>query len=195
VGEEEGGDLAAGTRWIIDPIDGTKSFVAGVPLYATLVSFEESFLPVAAACYFPALDEMLYADLEGGAFFNGRPCRVSSRTDLDRALVCVGNPQRFVSLGRLEGFLRLSAGVLDVRTWCDAYGHALVATGRVDAMIDPNISLWDVSALSLILKEAGGTFTDFDGRDTLVHPRENGKYDAISANGKLTQEVLGLFHP
>src|SRR5688500_4641563 len=78
----EGGGPARGDRWVIDPIDGTKSFVAGVPLYATLVSFEQEGGPVAGVCYFPALDEMLYAERGAGAFWNGRPCRVSETRDI-----------------------------------------------------------------------------------------------------------------
>lgn len=187
LGEEEGGATAQLDRWVIDPIDGTKSFISGVPLYATLLSYEVGGEAVVGVCYFPALDEMLYAEKGQGAFFNGRPARVSERDATVGSVICCGGHRSMVSAGRWKPFLKLVDRALATRTWSDAYGHALVASGRVDAMIDPVVAHWDVSAVSLIVREAGGKFTDFEGNDALAP-------EAISSNGKIHQELIDVFH-
>lgn len=183
LGEEEGGAFDAADRWVLDPIDGTKSFVTGVPLYATLLSYEVDQIPVVGACYFPALDEMLYAETGAGAFFNGRPCRVSNRTDLDQVTVCVAGHRGLDRAGLTEGFVRIARQVMATRSWCDAYGHALVATGRVEAMVEPAISRWDVSPIALIVEEAGGRYTSLSGVPG-IHD------DALSSNGLLHDWIL-----
>jgi fructose-1,6-bisphosphatase/inositol monophosphatase family enzyme len=93
---------------------------------------------------------------------------------------------------RMDAFLQLSQIALATRTWNDAYGHALVATGRVEAMLDPQVSLWDVSAMALIVREAGGQFTNFRGEDALI-PRPDGSYEAISSNGLVLPEILAAY--
>jgi histidinol phosphatase-like enzyme (inositol monophosphatase family) len=187
LGEEEGGSSSP-SRWVIDPIDGTKSFVSGVPLYATLLSYEEEGQPVIGVCYFPALDEMLYAELGGGAYFNGRRARVSQKTTIEGSVFSCGGLQSMRKHGRQEGFEQLGQRALATRSWADAYGHALVATGRVEAMVDPIVNPWDISSVSLIVREAGGKFTDFKGQDRLSH-------EAVSSNGILHEQVLGAFNP
>jgi histidinol-phosphatase len=185
-GEEEGGDGSGGTRWVVDPIDGTKSFVCGVPLYATLLSFEEGGVPILGVACFPALGEVLYAERGGGAFWNGRPARVSGRESLDGAVVSVGSHKGLVRTGRLEGFLRVAERAMATRTWCDAYGHALVATGRIEAMVDPIVERYDVSSVQVIVEEAGGRFTDFEGG-------ANPSREAIASNGLVHEELIGAF--
>ena len=167
LGEEEGQTGEGDDRWVIDPIDGTKSFICGVPLFATLLSYEVAAEPVIGICYFPALDELLYAVKGGGSLWRGKPCRVSERTSLEGSVLCSAGYLGLKQKGLMPGFECVSEGALATRTWCDAYGHALVASGRVDAMIDPSIKRWDVSAMSLIVREAGGRFTDLDGREEL----------------------------
>jgi histidinol phosphatase-like enzyme (inositol monophosphatase family) len=193
LGEEEGGAVDATERWVVDPIDGTKSFVSGVPLYATLVAYEEEGRPVLGVCYFPALDEMLYAEQGQGAFFNGRPCRVSEKTDLTQSVLACGGPKSMVKYGRWNGFATLSETALATRTWSDAYGHALVASGRVEGMIDPVVSRWDLSAMRIIVEEAGGRFTDFGGGDPFAAGNE--ELEAVSSNGILHEEILRAFEP
>lgn len=183
LGEEEGTSGDSLTRWVIDPIDGTKSFISGVPLYATLLSYEIEGEPVVGVCYFPALDEMLCAVKGEGARWNGRSCRVRTNADPGQAVVCVGGHSAMAKRGALEPFGRLAIQVLATRTWCDAYGHALVATGRVDAMVDPIVAHYDTSAVSLIVREAGGRFTDWGGNDPLTN-------EAISSNGELHDWIL-----
>ena len=186
LGEEEGETGSGSARWVIDPIDGTKSFIAGVPLYATLLAFEQDGAPKIGVCYFPALDELVTAELGKGAYWNGRPCRVSERPTLERSLIATGSSSSMAKAGRAAGFSKVENAAMACRTWGDAYGHALVATGRVDAMIDPIVAHWDISAMSLIVREAGGRFTDFSGENPLSK-------EALSSNGKVHDELLEAF--
>lgn len=186
LGEEEGESTAGTNRWVVDPIDGTKSFISGVPLYATLIAFEEGGVPTIGVSYFPALNELVYAESGGGCFWNGRPCRVSVKSSLTGAVIASGSTNSMGKRNRSARFQRLEAKVLASRTWGDAYGHSLVATGRVEAMIDPVVSHWDIAAMAVIVREAGGAFTDFQGRHGLSD-------EAISSNGLVHHELLEAF--
>lgn len=186
LGEEEGASGTGDARWVIDPIDGTKSFVAGVPLYACLLSYEEDGEPTVAACYLPAVDEMYWATKGEGAFVNGRRIHVSDRPSLKGSTLLCGGHKTLIERGRLEGFLSLIPETRVTRTWGDAFGHMLVASGRADAMIDPRVNRWDISSPSLIVKEAGGTWTDFAGTPHLVD-------EAISSNGKFHSVLTSAF--
>jgi histidinol-phosphatase len=167
---EEFGEARPGARrrWILDPIDGTKSFVRGVPLYGVLLALEEpdadgAPMVTLAVLHFPALDETLTAARGAGAWFNGARARVSRVDRLDEALLLTTSAAP-PPAERRPGWDRLAAAAGVVRSWGDAYGHALVATGRAEIMVDPVLAPWDVAPLSLALEEAGGVFTDFDGR-------------------------------
>ncbi len=186
LGEEEGQTGVGDARWVIDPIDGTKSFISGVPLYGTLLSYEVDGIPLLGVSYFPALDELVYAERGRGAFWNGRPCRVSERGTIDGAVLSCGSHASMVKCGRADGLAALASRTMATRTWTDAYGHALVATGRIEAMIDPVLAPWDISAMEVIVEEAGGTFTDFAGQP---HPRDC----AVSSNGLIHGELLRAF--
>jgi histidinol phosphatase-like enzyme (inositol monophosphatase family) len=190
LGEEEGGDATVPDRWVLDPIDGTKSFVSGVPLYATLVSYERDFVPQLGVVYLPALDELVCAERGSGTFWNGRPARVSSNSDLGRGVVCCGGHRTMIDQGRMPGFQRIVAKCMATRTWGDAYGHVLVATGRVEAMIDPLVSRWDLSAVQVVVEEAGGRFTDLSGGPSLTG--ELG-LEAISSNGLVHRQLIEAF--
>jgi histidinol-phosphatase len=184
VGEEFGHDERdASHRWILDPIDGTNSFVRGVPFYGVLMALEVNGTPVIGVCYFPALDEMIAAEQGRGCFWNGRRARVSGITSLAEA--CVSYTDTAGMRERLgsdwDALLRDTALQ---RGWGDCYGHCLVATGRADIMLDPRMNPWDCAALIPILQEAGGRFTDWRGRAVI----DGG--DAVSSNGALHQEVL-----
>jgi histidinol-phosphatase len=186
LGEEEGEAGPQGSRWVVDPIDGTKSFISGVPLYATLLAFENDGEVELGVCYFPALNELVYAEKGKGTYWNGRPCQVSAKTTLDKAVIATGSTGSMAKQNRLEGFQKIERRVLASRTWGDAYGHALVATGRVEAMIDPVVAHWDISAMSVIVREAGGAFTDFEGHQDLAK-------EALSSNGHVHPELLEAF--
>jgi histidinol phosphatase-like enzyme (inositol monophosphatase family) len=186
LGEETGTTGTTDRRWVIDPIDGTKSFLAGVPLYATLLSYEEGGETLLGICALPSLNEVVWAEKGKGAFWNGEPCQVSRATRLEDAVISVGGLQSMHKYHRLDPVVRELSAALAIRGWSDAYGHALVATGRIEAMIDPIVSLWDIHALDLILREAGGYFCDFRGEP---HPRD----EALSIVPGLRDVVLGAF--
>ena len=184
VGEEFGSDgRDAEARWVIDPIDGTNTFVRGVPFYGVLMALELERVPVVGVAFFPALDEMIAAARGLGCRWNGRLARVSSVTHLADACV-VYTDGRGVH-GRLgEGWIELQRATALQRSWGDCYGHCLVATGRADIMLDPRMNPWDCAALIPILEEAGGRFTDWRG-----HVVTDGG-DAVSSNGTLHDEIL-----
>jgi fructose-1,6-bisphosphatase/inositol monophosphatase family enzyme len=167
---------------VIDPIDGTNSFIRGVPLYGVLLALEIERRPMVGVAHFPALNETVAAARGLGCWWNGRRARVSSTTTL--AVAAVGYSDSRLLHDRLQdrwpAFQR-ATGVQ--RGWGDCYGHCLVATGRLDVMLDPVMNPWDCSALMPILEEAGGTFTDWTGA-----PRADGG-DAFSTNGTLFDAV------
>ena len=186
LGEEEGETRpGAAFRWILDPIDGTKSFVRGAPLYAVLVGLEREGQTVVGAVNIPALGDFLHAARGEGCLWNGRRARVSGVDRLDQALLLCTDAESMARFGRAEAYRRLVAATKMQRTWGDAYGYVLVATGRAEIMLDPQMSPWDCAALLPVLQEAGGSFTDWRGVAT-VHGGE-----AIATNGALLEAVLG----
>ncbi len=185
LGEEEGETRpGASFRWILDPIDGTKSFVAGVPMYAVLVGLERDGIPVVGAVAIPPLGEMLSAAQGEGCLWNGRVARVSQTARLSDAVLSTTDVMHMTEYGRGDAFARLSGRARMVRGWGDAYGHILVATGRIDVMLDAVMSPWDCAALVPVLQEAGGTFTDWQGTPTIYGG------GAVSTNGALFDEVM-----
>lgn len=186
LGEEFGAVRAdASYRWILDPIDGTQSFIRGVPLWGVMVGLEKDGEPVVGVLHFPALTETVWARSRGGTWWNGKRARVSTVARLDEATLCTTDLRLFEPQG-LQAYERLRARVKLDRTWGDCYGHALVATGRADIMLDPILSEWDASPLLPILEEAGGRFSDWQGVRTV----RGG--NAISTNGLLTEVVIKL---
>jgi histidinol-phosphatase len=185
LGEEEGETLGnPDFRWILDPIDGTKSFISGIPLYGTLVGIEVRGAPAVGVIYLPALDDMVAAADELGCRWNGRPCRVSSVTDLSEALIVTSSITTCQE--RSDAFDRLAKATRLQRTWGDASGYALVATGRAEIMMDAAVSPWDVGPMIPILREAGGVFTDWQGKSTIY-----GK-DGVATSAALQQSVLAI---
>lgn len=185
---EEGGETegASGRRWIVDPIDGTYSFVHGVPFYGVLLGLEIGGEPTVGVINIPALGEMVYAARGLGCFHNGRAARVSQTDSLGDALLLAtdfGACARY-GLGRAAEALAGRASAR--RTWGDCYGYVLVATGRADVMLDPAMNVWDCAALLPVVEEAGGTFTDWRGRRS-IHSG-----NAFATNGRLFPEVLGI---
>lgn len=184
VGEEYGTTPAAsGRQWVIDPIDGTKSFTAGVPLYANLLAVIDDGEPVLGIINLPAVTELVAAVIGHGATCNGEAIRVSERASLDGAYV-MSSSVRYWPESYLQAVL--DTGII-LRTWGDAYGYAMVATGRAEAMIDPRANVWDVAPIGVILGEAGGAFTDLSGNAQVT--AGNG----IGTNGTLHQTFLDTF--
>lgn len=165
---EEFGDTTTGgeRRWFIDPIDGTKSFIHGVPLWSTLVAVCEGDTVLAGAAAFPAVDEIIVAAIGAGAWWNDKRCAVSGITTLSESLVLTTDSRFDAWPERRPQWDRLADEALLSRTWGDAYGYMLVATGRAEAMVDPKLSPWDAAALVPVITEAGGIFTDWSGRVT-----------------------------
>jgi histidinol phosphatase-like enzyme (inositol monophosphatase family) len=191
LGEETGESLGNsgvdnGRRWIVDPIDGTRNFVRGVPLWATLVACEEHNQVVAAAVFIPALNEMYDAVLRGGARCNGTAIRVSSIAQLDQALFCYESPAWFSKNKMEAAFAALNQRTALQRGLCDAYGHMLVASGRAEMVVEPQLSVWDVAATSLVVNEAGGRFSDIRGTPSI----RSG--NAVVTNGILHEATLAL---
>lgn len=167
LGEEmESIDCGAVRRWIIDPIDGTKSFVRGVPLWGTLVAVAEGDHVLAGAAYFPAIDEMLNAGLGCGCWWNGVRSSVSLVSDLAAATVLTTDERFTAAPARESAWKRLARNAGLSRSWGDCYGYLLVATGRAEAMLDGALALWDAAALFIAVNEAGGVFTDWNGDST-----------------------------
>lgn len=163
VGEEYGASGAGRRRWIIDPIDGTKSFVRGVPAWATLLGLEIDGDVVVGVASAPALGRRWWARRGGGAFANGEPIRVSDVARLEDAHVCAPSVRAFDTAGLDAGFRALIARCWHVGGFPDFWGHVLVAEGAADVMLEPVVNLWDVAALQPIVAEAGGRLTDFRG--------------------------------
>ena len=186
LGEESGeSDSDSPLRWVIDPIDGTQSFIRGVPLYTVLLALEYNKVPVLGIIHNPPLQETVSAATGIGAFYNGAPCQVSSTETLAQAWVqvtdCADLDRR-----RPEFSKRLLKEAYSCRTWGDAYGYLLVATGRTDVMIDPIMSYWDIAPLKPIITESGGVFTDLDGKDNPTG------VSSIACNSKLHGEIMKL---
>ena len=182
---------SSGFRWILDPIDGTKSFIHGVPLYSTLIGIEHEGEPVAGVIRVPATDECVYAARGQGAWYvcgqkPPRPARVSDRAPLLQGLFVTSEVATFDEIGRRDVYDRLQRAARLSRSWGDGYGYLMVATGRAELMVDPVASVWDLAPLSPILEEAGGTFTDWQGRRT-AHSGQG-----IATNGRILEEVLAV---
>jgi myo-inositol-1(or 4)-monophosphatase len=183
---EEFGVASAGhaRRWIVDPIDGTKSFVCGVPLFGTLLALVENEEPIVGVIALHALGHALWATKGGGAFVDGRPCRVSGIATLEEAVLLDGCQTTIERLGYGEAWRTLRRRAKMARGWGDCYGHFLVATGGAEVMFDPVAMVWDVAPLAVILAEAGGRFSGVDGSPSI----EAGS--GVSTNGRLHGAVL-----
>lgn len=193
LGEETGvASGGSGRRWIVDPIDGTRNFVRGVPLWAVLVACEqdtpEGPQVIAAAAGIPGLDEWYDAVAGGGARCNGVRLAVSAADRLDQSLFCYESPSWFEQNRLRPAFDRLCGSTALQRGLCDAYGHLLVASGRAEIVVEPQLAVWDVAATSLIVSEAGGRFSDLAGTTSI----RSG--NAVVTNGRVHDRVLDLIH-
>ena len=185
LGEEYGeSNEGARVRWILDPIDATRSFMRGVPLYGVLIAVEVEGEPVVGVSHFPPLREMVAAGKGLGCTLNGRPCRVSPVDGIERSVVLTTDVERILALPEGEGWRRLQQRAAFARTWGDCYGHMLVATGRAEVMVDVAMKSWDAGPFLTIVTEAGGRFTTLDGEATI-----HGGW-GISTNGLVHDEVL-----
>lgn len=190
VGEEFGGSTTlAGRQWIIDPIDGTKNFVRGVPVWATLIALLDDGVPCVGVVSAPALQRRWWAAGGAGAFATTgdsapRRLTVSSVADLSAASLSFSSLSGWAQRGLRERFVDLTDEVWRVRAYGDFWSYCLVAEGAVDVAAEPEVSVWDLAALDILVREAGGTFTSLDG-DAGPHGGT-----ALATNGLLHAAVL-----
>lgn len=197
VGEEFG--VTEGTsefNWILDPIDGTKSFICGVPLYGTMVAVERindsgTRQSVIGSVYLPGVNEGIFASTSQGAwhFVGDNPpvrARVSSTEKIEDAVLVTSEVETFGERNAADVYQRLADTVYFARTWGDVYGYLLVATGKADVMIDPILNVWDAAAVQPIIQEAGGRFSDWSGAPRI----DSG--DSVGSNSLLHDQILKL---
>lgn len=187
LGEEFGETAGDGRhRWVLDPIDGTKSFIHHVPLFGTLIALEHDGLPVVGVIACHAAGETAYAAQGHGAFVNGSPARVSRTALIADATISMTSYSR-VWKDEPAAFAALASSGALMRAWGDCYGYLLVASGRADVMLDPEMNLWDVAALYPVITEAGGRLTTWDGSEAVGG-------SAVATNGLLHDDVMRLLH-
>jgi histidinol-phosphatase len=183
LGEEEAPTASTtGRRWVLDPIDGTKAFTCGVPLYSNLLALEDEHGIAVGVVNLPALGETVWAGRGLGAHSDRGPARVSDVASLDGAFVMTSSVRTF----HPDQVAAFEAAGAHLRTWGDGYGYTLVATGRVAAMVDPVAEPYDLGPMPVLLSEAGGRFTDLDGRPGI----EGGS--GLGSNGAIHDELLAL---
>lgn len=185
---EEFGDVAGGSgyRWIVDPIDGTRNFVRGIPLWATLIGLEYRGEVVAGVAYEPVFGH-LYRALRGdGAYRGDKRMHVSTVDRLDEAMMFYSNINWFINAGKQDCFVELARRTQRQRGFGDYYGHLLVAQGSGDVMAEHGVHPWDIAAIKVIVEEAGGRFTDWSGVPNIHTP------DVLVTNRILHQECLAI---
>jgi Archaeal fructose-1,6-bisphosphatase and related enzymes of inositol monophosphatase family len=170
-------------RWIIDPIDGTKSFIRDVPFWGTLVAVAQGHDIIAGAAFFPAITEMIVAAEGCGCWCNDVRARVSDVADLSKAVILTSMMPFSNDQALSARWSRLEQSVSATRTWGDCFGYLMVATGRAEVMADPVLSSWDIAAFLPIVREAGGVITDFRGEVTAFGG------SAIATNSVLAEKV------
>jgi len=191
LGEEFGAQGAQGHRWIIDPIDGTKNFIRGIPYWATLIALEEDGEITVGVVHAPATGDLLWARRGAGAFANGRPLRVSA---IDRLAEATLLHSSLTYLRRLEparywdGFLRLVDATGRQRGFGDYFGYTFVLRGQAELMLEADLKPWDLAPFKVLFEEAGGRFSDFEGRPTIYSGT------ALASNGRLHDEALALLN-
>jgi histidinol-phosphatase len=194
IGEESGQTGKGPRRWVIDPIDATKNYVRGIPVWATLIGLMDGDDVVAGVVTAPALGRRWWAATGGGAWAGkslskATRCRVSDVSELSDASLSYSGIGGWAKAGRLDGFMSLTQAVWRTRAFGDFWSHMLVAEGAVDASFEPEVSLWDLAALQVIVTEAGGRFSDLSGVD-----RADGG-SVVCSNGRLHDTVLAALSP
>jgi histidinol-phosphatase len=187
VGEEFGSTGSSSRRWIIDPIDATKNYVRGIPVFATLIALEVDGRVALGVVSAPALGRRWSAERGSGAFCNGMALRVSDIATLSEAHITCGGPLDFESFGKNDQFLALVRSCGRARGFGDFWMHMLVAEGAAEIAIEPQVSAWDMAAVQVIVEEAGGRFSDLRG-----NPRFDGG-SGLSTNGRVHDMVLEFF--
>lgn len=187
VGEEFGGSFTQGDVWIIDPIDGTKNFIRGIPMWSILIALWRDGEIIAGLSYMPGINEMLYAEKGIGAFLNDRKIATSKIEKIaDATITHTGNPFSFKNPASIGNLLNASA---HSRGFGDAYSYHLVANGRADINFEPEVSIWDVAPFKIIIEEAGGKITSLNGSPWSLDIK-----DFVATNGLLHDEVIRILN-
>jgi histidinol-phosphatase len=189
LGEEAGGGGEGRRTWILDPIDGTRQYVRGIPIYATLIALEEDGVVQVGVVSAPALRRRWWAARGHGAFANGIPVRVSDVESLEGSFFAYTSARSFARLGLAEPFAALTRRAWADRGFGDFWQHMLVAEGRVEVAVEAEVNIWDVAAVQVIVEEAGGRVTDLRGRRTI----RGG--NVMTSNGHVHAEVLAELAP
>jgi len=189
LGEEYGQQPGtSGFRWVIDPIDGTKSFIRHIPIWATLIGLEYRDEQIGGVAYIPVFG-MTYRAIRGaGAFLNERKIQVSNVAKLSESLVCYSSINWFIRAGREKAFLEIAGRTSRQRGFGDFYGFVLVAEGAAELMVEQGVNPWDIAGIKAIVEEAGGRFTDWSGNQTIYRP------DVLASNGKVHEETLAILN-
>ena len=191
LGEEFGAQGTQGRRWIIDPIDGTKNFVRGIPYWATLIALEEDGEVTLGVVHAPATGDLLWAQRGQGAFANGRPLGVSTVDRLAEATLLHSGLHYMKALGAArywDGFLRLVDRTERQRGFGDYFGYTFVLRGQAELMIECDLKPWDLAPFKVLFEEAGGQLTDFEGRPTIYSGT------ALASNGRVHAEALAVLN-
>lgn len=187
VGEEFGGDYGQENYWLIDPIDGTAFFARGIPLWGTLITYMEHGQAVIGVSYIPYFDELLYAQKGKGAFLNGTPVHVSTRATIQEAFISHGSIHKIVN--KVPGFIKLSEQVHKMKGVGDSYGYHLLAQGKIEAKFDGAAEPFDVAGLNLVIEEAGGKVTNFQGEELQLK-----EHNVLATNGLIHDEVVRIIN-
>ncbi len=185
-GEETGKREAGSMRFLVDPIDGTRAFIRGIPTWSVLVALESDGVPVVGIAYMPASEDLFVGSLGNGATWNGRPCHVSKVAALEDAVVSHGGLGQFTDAGRADLLPKLAQRAYTCRGFADFEGYKNVLLGRCDAMVDPGVQPFDIGAAYVLVHEAGGRFTSLDGADT-IHGGSG-----LATNGLVHDALLAL---
>jgi histidinol-phosphatase len=188
-GEEYGWDhnMRSAFKWWIDPVDGTRQFIRGIPLWGTLVAFEADGKVVAGVIYHPVLDLCLWAGKGLGCYANGKRVHVSRIPDLKGGTLTYGGLRLFKPVTARK-LMRIAGRCCDDRGFGDCYAHTLIITGQAEAMVDPLVKPYDVAAIKVCVEEAGGCFTDMDGNPSIYSGH------AVSSNGHVHKQILSVLH-
>jgi histidinol-phosphatase len=186
LGEEFGADGPKERRFIVDPIDGTKNFVRHIPVWATLIALEEEGEVTAGVMHNPVTGELFAARRGGGAFLNGRRVHVSDVPALGEAQMIHAGLRLLREAGRWDGFVRLVDATARQRGFGDFMGYGLVVEGKAELYLEVDVKPWDLAPCKIVVEEAGGRFTDLDGRPTIYGG------SALATNGRLHDAALAL---
>lgn len=190
LGEEFGTSGSSDHVWIIDPIDGTKNFMTGIPIFGTQIALMRRGELILGVSNCPALGELCYGEKGNGAFLNGQPVLVSSVSAVSDARISFGGQNYFRNIGRDDGMLRLIHASRRVRGFGDCWAYHLIASGRFEANVEARIRIWDIAAAAAIIEAAGGRATDIDGNPVTSEIRT-----FIASNGRIHDEIVRMMIP